>query len=150
MKVSESKRGVKFDEGKVRFDLVDGYALYEVARVYTYGTKKYDDNNWRKGMKWGRIFGAMMRHAWAFWRGEEIDEESGLPHMAMAAWQCMTLLNYTKTHPELDDRVKDSDGIKVVKNDKDIKECQHKFIPGVGVCEICGFSYEQKKGVSHG
>lgn len=65
------------------------------------------DNNWRKGMKWGRVFGALMRHAWAFWRGEDIDKESGHPHMAHAAWQCLTLMNYCKTHPELDDRVKD-------------------------------------------
>ena len=103
----EENEGAKFDLGKNRYDLIPGDALDALVAVYTYGTKKYDDNNWRKGIKWGRIFGALMRHAWAFWRGEEFDKESGLPHMAHAAWQCMTLLNYCKTHPELDDRVKD-------------------------------------------
>jgi len=106
-KIKNSTGGVKFDEGKNRYDLIPGYALDELAKIYTYGTKKYDDNNWRKGMKWGRIFGAMMRHAWAFWRGEDRDPESGLLHLAHAAWQCFTLMEYAKTHPELDDRFQD-------------------------------------------
>jgi hypothetical protein len=99
--------GVKFDKNKVRYDLIPGDALHELARVYTYGSIKYDDNNWRKGIKWCRIFGALMRHAWSFWRGEDLDQESGLPHLAHACWACMTLLNYMSTKPELDDRVKD-------------------------------------------
>jgi len=105
--VKTSSEGVKFDQGKNRYDLIPGYALNELAKIYTYGTKKYDDNNWRKGMKWGRIFGAMMRHAWAFWRGESLDPESGLHHLAHAAWQCFTLIEYEKTKPELDDRFPD-------------------------------------------
>ncbi len=104
--------GAKFDKGKNRYDLIPGDALDDLAAVYTYGTIKYDDNNWRKGMKWSRIFSALMRHSWAFWRGETVDPESGLPHMAHAAWQCMTLLNYTRSKPELDDRFKDLSDIK--------------------------------------
>jgi nucleoside 2-deoxyribosyltransferase len=105
--MKESKEGVKFDQGKTRYDLIPGYPLNELAKIYTYGTQKYDDNNWRKGMKWGRLFGAMMRHAWAFWRGESIDPESGLHHLAHAAWQCFALMDYEKTKPELDDRFPD-------------------------------------------
>ncbi len=98
------KEGVKFDEGKNRYDLIDSYALDELAKIYTYGTVKYDDNNWRKGLKFSRIFGALMRHSWAFWRGEDNDPESGLPHMAHAAWQCFTLINFSKYQKDLDDR----------------------------------------------
>lgn len=103
----KTKEGVKFDQGKNRYDLISGYALDELVKIYTYGTKKYDDNNWRKGMKWGRVFGAMMRHAWAFWRGESLDPESGLPHLAHAAWNCFSLMEYERIHPELDDRFPD-------------------------------------------
>jgi nucleoside 2-deoxyribosyltransferase len=117
----KTKEGVKFDQGKERYDLIPGYALNELAKIYTYGTQKYDDNNWRKGMKWGRLFGAMMRHAWKFWRGESIDSESGLHHLAHAAWQCFALMDYEKTHPELDDRFPDMK--------KNILEEQHFISP---------------------
>jgi hypothetical protein len=98
--------GTKFDAGKERYDLMAPYPLNEIAKVYTYGTIKYDDNNWRKGMKWGKLFSAMMRHAWKWWRGERFDEESGLHHLAHAAWQCMALMEYEIYHPEHDDRMR--------------------------------------------
>ncbi len=96
--------GMKFDDDKERFDLIPPGPLFALTQTYTYGARKYADRNWERGLKWGRVFAAIMRHLWKFWRGEACDEESGLPHLAHAAWGCMTLLEYTKTHPELDDR----------------------------------------------
>jgi len=106
-RTSKNEPGLKFDYGKERYDLIPGDSLDQLAHVYTYGASKYADNNWRKGMSWGRCFGAMMRHAWAWWRGEKLDEESGCHHLAMTAWYCFSLMNYEKTHPDKDDRVKD-------------------------------------------
>lgn len=97
--------GAKFDEGKVRYDLIPANALHEIARVYTYGANKYQDENWRKGLSWKRIFGALMRHSWAWMRGEDTDPESGLPHMAHAAFACFTLLEYALSQKQFDDRV---------------------------------------------
>ena len=102
------KEGVKFDLGKSRYDLIPSNPLEELAKAYTYGTKKYEDNNWRKGLKWSRVFGAIMRHLWRFWWGEDFDKESGLAHLAHAAWGCFSLLEYMNTHRELDDRVKNA------------------------------------------
>ena len=99
--------GRKDDTGKLRFDLLPVRPLEQITEIYTYGANKYDDNNWRSGIQWGRIFSASMRHMWAFWRGEDLDSESGLPHLAHAAFGCLTLLEYMETHRELDDRVKD-------------------------------------------
>ena len=96
--------GRKDDQGKLRFDLLPVRPLESVASIYTYGAGKYDDNNWRDGIQWGRVFGATMRHLWAFWRGEDLDDESGLPHLAHAAFGCLTLLEFMETHRELDDR----------------------------------------------
>ncbi len=72
--------GVKFDAGKVRMDLVPQDAVFAVACVFTYGAIKYDDWNWAKGMRTGRILAAYDRHKMSFLMGEDIDPESNLPH----------------------------------------------------------------------
>ena len=87
-----------------RFDLIPPAALRTLARVYGRGSVKYADRNWEKGYDWSLSFGAMQRHAWAFWDGEDIDQDSGLPHLAAVAWHALALLTYMETHPEKDDR----------------------------------------------
>ena len=98
------KEGRKNDTGKLRYDLIPPYPLERLVEVYTIGAKKYDDRNWEKGIKWGRLFAAMMRHAWAFWRGEERDPVDGQLHLASIAWTAFALMEYSITHKELDDR----------------------------------------------
>lgn len=96
----------RFSEGKIRHDLVAPWALNEIARVYTYGTIKYDDDNWWKGLKWKKdVFGCILRHIWKWFRGERDDDESGLHHLAHAAWNCMTLMEYERNNIGTDDRV---------------------------------------------
>jgi hypothetical protein len=97
-------QGRKDDTGKARFDLIPVKPLFKVAEVYTIGAAKYDDRNWEKGIKWGRVFGAMMRHAWDWWGGERYDPKDGQHHLASVAWAALTLMEYEETHPELDDR----------------------------------------------
>lgn len=75
------KGGVKFDAGKIRMDLVPQDAIMAIAAVFTYGAIKYDDWNWAKGMRDGRIDAAYERHRAAYLLGEELDDESGLPHL---------------------------------------------------------------------
>jgi len=99
-----TKEGVKYDKGKLRYDLIPADAMDQLAKVYTIGSIKYDDDNWRKGMRWGKIFAAIMRHLWAFWGGEELDPEDGIAHTIHAAWGCFTLFNYNRTHKEFDTR----------------------------------------------
>jgi hypothetical protein len=96
--------GVKYDSGKVRFSLVPTKPLTWLARVYTMGAAKYEDNGWRNGLKWSRIYDALQRHLTAFWGGQDMDDESGLPHLAHAAWGCFTLLEYMETWPTMNDR----------------------------------------------
>jgi len=104
MKKKILKDGVKFDNDKERFDLLPSAPLIKLAQIYTFGAKKYDDRNMEKGMKWGRVFAAIMRHLWKWWGGEENDQESGMSHLAHAAWGCFTLLDYTERRREFDDR----------------------------------------------
>lgn len=77
-----------------RHSLIPGHALDEVARVYAFGAEKYDDHNWRKGYAWSLSMDAMLRHANALKKGEWLDAESGLPHMAHAAFHCLSLLEW--------------------------------------------------------
>ncbi len=94
----------KHDGGKPRTDLLDTYALLEVAKVLEFGARKYAPWNWAKGIEFSRLQGATLRHLLAFQGGEDIDPESGLPHLAHAMCCLMFLLSMTQRHPELDDR----------------------------------------------
>lgn len=100
----EAAQGFKFDADKLRYDLIPSYALHELAQVYTDGAKKYGDSNYLQGMSWRRVLAALMRHVEAFRAGEDIDLESGSPHMAHAAWQCFALLVYANEGLGDDDR----------------------------------------------
>ena len=102
--VTDPETGGRKAVKRERFDLIPVWALEEIARVFGWGALKYDDDNWRRGYSWRLSFGAMMRHAWAFWRGEDLDQESGLHHLAHAAWHCMVLMTYWKRGLGKDDR----------------------------------------------
>lgn len=95
----------KFDEGKTRYDLLPADALDKIATVFTFGSVKYGDRNWENGMSWGRLFGALMRHSWAWFRGEDHDPESGESHLAHAGCCVMMLLAYSMRKDKNDDRV---------------------------------------------
>ena len=73
--------GNKFDEGKPRLDLIDPLAIEGLAKVLTFGAKKYASHNWRGGISYSRLAAALLRHMFAIMRGEYIDKESGLPHI---------------------------------------------------------------------
>ncbi len=96
--------GRKDDTGKLRFDLIPVRPMFRVAEVYTIGAAKYDDRNWEDGLRWGRIFRALLSHAWKWWLGERNDFEDGQHHLASVAWCALALMEYEDTHPELDDR----------------------------------------------
>lgn len=88
------QEGVKYDSEKNRLDLISPYFIEEMSKVLTYGAKKYEEHNWLKGIKYSRCFGAMLRHIYAWWRGEINDPETGLHHLAHAACCLMFLLHY--------------------------------------------------------
>jgi hypothetical protein len=96
----------KHDDGKTPMNLLSREALEQIAMVMAFGKEKYAAHNWRKGFQWSRPLSAAMRHIMAFNDGEDKDPESGLSHLAHAACCIMFLLEFEKTHKELDDRWK--------------------------------------------
>lgn len=105
-RAGETGGGKKNDAGKLRFDLLPVRPCMELARVYTIGAAKYAPRGWEKGLAWGRVYAAMLRHAFKWWGGEKFDPEDGQHHLAAAAWCALALMEYETTHPELDDRAK--------------------------------------------
>jgi hypothetical protein len=97
--------GHKYDTDKLRYDLLPPRPLEELVYVYTAGARKYSDRNWENGISWCRIFAAMMRHAWAWFRGGQRHEQN-MHHLGSVAWCAFALMEYELTHVELDDRVK--------------------------------------------
>lgn len=101
--------GTKNDQDKVQMELLSACALEEMAEVMTYGRKKYEAHNWRKGMKWSRVLGALLRHTFAYLRGENKDPETGRSHMAHAGCCVMFLIEYEKCKLGEDDRYKNKE-----------------------------------------
>ena len=89
--------GVKSDQGKTLMALVLGdfaRALWAIGEVGTFGAKKYTESGWIHVDNGERRYrDAMMRHLMTHLRGEELDSESGLPHLAHAAWCCLAVLD---------------------------------------------------------
>lgn len=98
--------GLRYDSGKVEFDLIPPEAMFALAAVLTKGAMKYERRNWEKGMDWGKCFNSLQRHLWA-WLAKEnggFDEETGLSHMAHAMCNCLFLLTYEEREVGQDNR----------------------------------------------
>ena len=94
----------KQDSGKTRFDLLPPDALSQIADVLAFGADKYGEYNWARGSKWSRFYGAVLRHVFAWWGGEDKDPETGLSHLAHAACGLIFLLSYESRGNDGDDR----------------------------------------------
>lgn len=96
--------GIKHDSGKPRLELLPPELLLGVADILTFGAQKYSDRNWELGMNWSRVFGALMRHMWAWWRGEDVDSETGKSHLWHAGCCIAFLIAYEQRKVGQDDR----------------------------------------------
>lgn len=76
--------GLKYDGGKPPLDLIPTEAELLEAAVLAYGAKTYKENSWQKVRPGCRYIAAALRHINAYRAGEDLDKESGLPHLAHA------------------------------------------------------------------
>lgn len=103
---STSGEAVKFDAGKPMMGLISSKFLVGLAKVLTFGAKKYAAHNWRKGMAFSKAYNALQRHLVAFNDGEDLDVETGLCHLDHAACELMFLRELWELQPKHDDRYK--------------------------------------------
>lgn len=85
----------KLDGGKLRLDLVPAEWIEWLGRVCQMGAEKYSPWAWAKNpMEPWRVEAALMRHVGEYRKGNWLDDESGLPHLVHAAWNCLCLVYY--------------------------------------------------------
>lgn len=93
--ISPKEIGRKFDSNKLEYGLLPPLALKETVKVLTFGAQKYERDNWQRVPdSKRRYFDALQRHLWAWKQGEQIDQESGLPHLAHAMCCLMFLYEH--------------------------------------------------------
>lgn len=96
----------RFNTGKpeLHYVLTFPEALRGIARVTTYGSKKYAPYNYTKGAPASQSVSCALRHLMAWFAGEDIDSESGHSHLDHFIWNAARLAHEMATRPELDDR----------------------------------------------
>ncbi len=87
-------KGMRSNAGKNQLDLIPPEWIAGLGHVLTRGAYKYERRNFERGMRWGAVMASGLRHILAFVCGEKYDPETGCHHMAMAAWNMLTLMTY--------------------------------------------------------
>jgi len=104
--INQMGTGLRYNEGKLRYDLVQPDAHKDMVKVLTIGAAKYADRNWEKGMKWTTVIASLKRHISAIEAGEDYDPESGILHAAHVQCNAHFLNAYYYLYPQGDDRPK--------------------------------------------
>lgn len=94
MTIDVDNSGLRYDEDKPRVDLIPPEVIFALGDALSAGAKKYAERNWERGMDWSKVFGPLIRHSFKFWRGEEIDEETGIPHVDLILINAAFLSTY--------------------------------------------------------
>lgn len=78
---------MKDDQDKPDFTLIPPFSIEEVAKVFTYGAKKYEPFGWLfVEHAIDRYLAATLRHVFSYLQDmDKVDEESGLSPLAHAA-----------------------------------------------------------------
>lgn len=78
-----AEQALRYNEGKPQLSYIldANYAIEGICKVMEFGATKYERNNWKKGFPKEKLADSLLRHLTKFLNGEELDEESGLPHV---------------------------------------------------------------------
>lgn len=112
--------GLRFNKGKLRYDLVHPKAHEDMVDILTMGAEKYFDRNWENGLTWTSVLASLKRHIAAIEKGEDYDYDPNCPdciagtckshsgrlHIAHAACNVHFLNAFYYIFPQGDDRPK--------------------------------------------
>jgi 5'(3')-deoxyribonucleotidase len=102
-----STTAVKYDQGKLEWDLLPFEVIKDIVWIFMYGKNKYKKDNWKLKFKFSKIFNATMRHLTDWQTGENNDIETGKSHLVHAATNLIFLAYYMahyNIYKECDDR----------------------------------------------
>ena len=99
--------GLRYNPGKLRWDLLPLPVVEEVLKVYAKGAEKYEPWNWYRGFPYSTSYNSGQRHKAAWWQGEDFDKETGLHHLAHCIVNDMFNLTFQlEGRKDLDDRIR--------------------------------------------
>jgi hypothetical protein len=100
----DAQQALRYNQGKLQWSLVDFDSLEGLVRVLEYGAAKYAPDNWKLGMPVTQVSESLMRHLFAFLRGEDVDPESGCRHLSHVMCNVMFLEYIMREKPHYDNR----------------------------------------------
>ena len=98
-------------EGKIPLEYLPWEVLIMDSVVHKHGADKYGVRNWRIDPILASTYeGAMMRHILAWALGEDIDPDSGQPHLVHLRANCAVILDAQAHGTLTDDRNRQQSG----------------------------------------
>lgn len=106
--VENSKGSKRHNKGKPQVSQLSPEFILDLANLMTKTAEsgKYEEFNWTKGQNYRTAYDSLQRHMLAYYSGEDIDPDSGFPHLLCAGANLMIMYHSYKNHPDLDDRPK--------------------------------------------
>jgi hypothetical protein len=90
---------------KAPLSTVSGPVMFELGLAMLEGALKYGRHNYRVvGVRTSVYYDALMRHIISFWEGEDIDPDSGIPHITKAIATLVVLRDAQIHNNVVDDR----------------------------------------------
>lgn len=101
----EASTGAKREKlNNIRYDYFPAIEVNQsYARVADFGAKKYDVDNWKKGIPQSQIASSLQRHLWAWLEGQDNDPETNLSHLDHVLWNAVAMV-YNNENDKMDDR----------------------------------------------
>jgi hypothetical protein len=99
-----SDKASKHDKDKIDLSLIPLVAQVAEAQAFMVGEKKYGRYNYCKGHKASQLVAALLRHATAWFEGEESDPVDGQSHLGSVKACASMLLRQQELGTLIDDR----------------------------------------------
>lgn len=143
--ITDSK---KYDQGKLRWDLLPLNLIEKVVEIYTFGAEKYGANTWQNLEDgYNRYKAAMFRHLMEFEKGNVIDDESGKEHLAHMVWNGIAMLHFAEKDQKDRQAIKEwmSKGSSIIHVEDVEPKVEYVICPNIG--QNVEFSYKYEGGV---